>query len=164
MLHDFTPVGTRRIGRDARRPLRDDPVGCARTASRGPGSASPPTPARSWGPPRPSPDHWQPCADRNAKLLHRGERRPSLSPAARPTPAAPHPGRISHIARQAPEDDGGPGVRTSTRIGDTFPIKLLRQRLPANGAAAIRYRCRFQAREQPSCLRSRPRAATHPQA
>ena len=86
----------------------------------------------------------------------------------RPQRNRPPPQRIReecrHIARQAPEDDGGPGVRTSTRIGNTFPIKLLRQRLPANGAAAIRYRCRFQARVQPSCLPSRPRAATHPQA
>jgi hypothetical protein len=152
MLHDFTPVGTRRIGRDARRPLRDDPVGCARTASRGPGSDSPPTPARSWGPPRPSPDHWQPCADRNAKLLHRGERRPSLSPAARQTPAAPHPGRIS-THREA-----GPGRRWWTGRADVNANRRhIPDQAPAPATASERRR-----RDQVSVSVPGPRAAFLP--
>ena len=37
--------------------------------------------------------------------------------------------------------DDGQAVQISTRIGDRFPIKILRQPLPAKGAASIMYRC-----------------------
>jgi hypothetical protein len=37
--------------------------------------------------------------------------------------------------------DGGQAVQISTRSGDTFPIKVVRQPLPSNGAATILYRC-----------------------
>jgi hypothetical protein len=49
--------------------------------------------------------------------------------------------------------DGGQAVQISTRVGDRFPIKILRQPLPSNGAATIMYRC-------PWC--SRPRRYLYP--
>ena len=116
------------------------PVGCLRTASRGPGFASPP---RRPGP-EVHPGHYQTTGNRVLTGMPSYSIEASAVHPFRPQRNRPPPHRIReecrHIARQAPEDDGGPGVRTSTRIGNTFPIKLLRQRLPANGAPQLTLR------------------------